>query len=369
MDKKEWTKEITFTKGERVALIILILFLLLSYIYNFWYHPQIALDNKHYDLNELLTEVPNEEHTRHYTKATKWLDPKAKPTWPYPKPSYEPFNPNTIDSSKWIQLGVKPWTIKSIMKYKAKGGKFRKCTDLNNIFNMDDAIKKNIIPHCNIPVKVKKSTYKKKEKKAITKIPKILTAFDPNTIDSAAWLALGVKPWTIKSIMKFRSKGGRFNKCDDLNEIFNMDDSTKEELIPYCSIRLLKVNVNTADTTQLKKLKGIGPATAKSIIQYRDKLGGYINHSQLLETWGVSEELLADLKDQLIIDGKITKLNLNEEDSSPLFKHPYIEYNTAKVIVNYRKQHGDFKEISDIKKTRVISDEDYFKLAPYLGIK
>ena len=46
--------------------------------------------------------------------------------------------------------------------------------------------------------------------------------------------------------------------------------------------------------------------------------------------------------------------------------HPYLNYKQAKMIVNYRKQHGHFKQIKDIQKIRPISPEIFRKIAPYL---
>ena len=135
MDNKEITKEVKFSKAERSALFSLVILLILSYVYSFWYQPQIVLNDNDHKIEDLLTEVPNENQKKYKNKAYKWLDPKAQQKRLYPKPIYESFNPNTIDSTKWIQFGVKSWTIKSIMKYKAKGGQFRTCTDLNKIYN------------------------------------------------------------------------------------------------------------------------------------------------------------------------------------------------------------------------------------------
>ena len=167
--------------------------------------------------------------------------------------------------------------------------------------------------------------------------------------------------------MTYRNKGGRFRSCDDINDIFNMDDAQKKELIPYCTIKLITVDINKADTTQLKELSGIGSLTAKSLIDYRDRLGGFLYKEQLLEPWGLSEDLLEKLDKQIIITGEVNPLNINGE-SEPIFKHPYIEYQVAKVLIKYRNQHGDFKDISDIKKTRIISDSTYNRLAPYLSL-
>ena len=76
---------------------------------------------------------------------------------------------------------------------------------------------------------------------------------------------------------------------------------------------------------------------------------------------------LENLSNKLILTHYIIrKFNVNAIELEQLKMHPYLNYKQAKMIVNYRKQHGHFKQIKDIQKIRPISPEIFRKIAPYL---
>ncbi|HAL51567.1 MAG TPA: competence protein ComEA, partial [Sphingobacterium sp.] len=47
-------------------------------------------------------------------------------------------------------------------------------------------------------------------------------------------------------------------------------------------------------------------------------------------------------------------------------KHPYLSTKDAKLIVNYRDQHGRYVNIEDLTKIGTLSDLAIAKIAPYL---
>lgn len=105
---------------------------------------------------------------------------------------------------------------------------------------------------------------------------------------------------------------------------------------------LVIIDINTADTTLLKQLPGIGGAFAKWIVNYREKLGGYCTTEQLLEVYRMDTVRFNSIKDYVKIDSSFTpnKLKINSDAFKILLKHPYLEYEDVKKIVNYREQKG-----------------------------
>lgn len=63
-----------------------------------------------------------------------------------------------------------------------------------------------------------------------------LFAFDPNLADEATFVALGLKPWLAERILKYRSKGGKFRKPEDLQKIYGFPEADFERLRPYIQI-------------------------------------------------------------------------------------------------------------------------------------
>ena len=102
------------------------------------------------------------------------------------------------------------------------------------------------------------------------------------------------------------------------------------------------VDLNTADTTILKQLPGIGSAFAKWIVEYRTKLGGYCESEQLLEVYKMDTARYEGIKDYVKIDSIFVpnKLRINSDAFKVLLKHPYLEYEDVKKIVNHREQKG-----------------------------
>lgn len=211
--------------------------------------------------------------------------------------------------------------------------------------------------------------------------------FDPNKLSSEEWKKLGLNDGQVRSIMKFRSKGGVFRDKEDFARMYVISNEEYNVLKPYILLpeksnktytnyssrekaEKISVELNTADTTKLKKVKGIGSVFAYRIINYKNKLGGFIDVKQLLEVKGIDSSNFQNIASQVFVNPyAIRKIRVNEVDLNSMSKHPYISYNVALSLVNYRKQHGRFEILTDIKKSLLVNDEIYLKISPYLTVK
>ena len=106
------------------------------------------------------------------------------------------------------------------------------------------------------------------------------------------------------------------------------------------------INLNKADTSGLLQIPEIGPFFAKNIINYRERLGGFIDKEQLLEVYGFDSSRLAIITPHInIYDNlELRKINVNNDDFKTILRHPYIEYEDVKKIVNYRESKGFIKD-------------------------
>jgi len=224
--------------------------------------------------------------------------------------------------------------------------------------------------------------------------------FDPNNLPESEWKRLGLTEKQIKSIRKFESKGGRFRKKEDVKKMYCIKEELYFSLEPFININSPSVKadstsrptsvfkngkvekminrvipevhskpileLNTADSTMLTSIKGIGPFYAKNIIKYRNSIGGFVAKEQLLEIWKFDQEKLNAIGSFITIDpSKIKLININSCEAADL-KNAYISWNVANAIVNYRKNHGKYKALDEIKKTDLVDDETYRKIVPYL---
>lgn len=218
--------------------------------------------------------------------------------------------------------------------------------------------------------------------------------FDPNTLSVDGWKKLGVREKTANTIQNYTSKGGRFNKPEDIGKIWGLHDDEVERLMPYVRIEAKPVNdfsspktftenkpyeklkytianvdINNGDTTAFIALPGIGSKLANRIIAFREKLGGFYNIEQVAETFALPDSTYKKIKDKLVITNtNVKKLNINTATVDELKQHPYLRYNIANAIIQYRTQHGNFSAVADIKKIMIITDDIFNKTAPYLTI-
>lgn len=220
-----------------------------------------------------------------------------------------------------------------------------------------------------------------------------LFPFDPNTADSTALLRLGLQPWQVRSIYKYRAKGGVYRRAADFARLYGLTAGQYRRLEPYIRIApefrpasLLpearhvaaerdtlrypvkiwegeQIALNTADTAQLKRVPGIGSGRARAIVAYGKRLGGYVSVSQLDEIEGIP----GDAKRFFVISGPQTvRLNVNKLTVAQLSRHPYITFHQARAIVDYRRTHGPISSLHDLSLHRDFTPEAIARLEPYV---
>lgn len=219
-----------------------------------------------------------------------------------------------------------------------------------------------------------------------------LFAFDPNTADSTQLLRLGLQPWQVRNIYKYRAAGGVYRKKQDFARLYGLTVKQYRELEPYIRISadyqpastLFKeetherdtimhypqklqqgetLDLAHADTTALRRIPGIGSYWARRIVQYGERLGGYVSIDQLQEL----DEFPTDALPYFVLTASETrKLNINRLSLNELKRHPYIDYRQAKAIVDYRREHGRINDLNDLRLLPGFSPEKSDRLRPYI---
>lgn len=208
--------------------------------------------------------------------------------------------------------------------------------------------------------------------------------FNPNLLPSGQWSKMGLKDWQIKVIKKYEAKGGKFYKKEDFKRMFCISPSEYELLEPYILIPEQKneyadrkpelaeikkkviVVLNTADSVTLLTLYGIGPSFAKRIIKYRNLLGGFYSKNQLLEVYGFDQDKLDKIEANCDVSHSGMKaININTVRTDELKKHPYMDYYTAKAIVDQRVILGRFTSVQQVKTIPLIHEDLFNKIRHY----
>ena len=100
-----------------------------------------------------------------------------------------------------------------------------------------------------------------------------------------------------------------------------------------------KVELNSADTTALMTLYGIGGYYARKIVDFRKRLGGsFASPEQLMDIYGIDSARYVGFADRVYVDTSlIVPLNLYNMPLDSMAKHPYIGKYAARGIDRYRR--------------------------------
>lgn len=244
-----------------------------------------------------------------------------------------PFNPNKLSMAQWQAMGVQPWVAKRIVNAVSKNYVFLQKNDLANFSGFPKEEYERLKNYIDLPDSVDRKEYYKNKYASSNK----------NKYDNKNY------------------KGYKNDKSEN-NYTSNYE---KKEYVKYVPKVIEKFDINTADTATLTQIKGIGEKTASWIVSNRDKIGGFHSLEQVKEIPILSEDAFKELQKYAFITS-FKKININIADYETLKNHLYIKGKAASILLKYKKQHGNYKSIEDIKKSRAIEDENLIKLIPYL---
>lgn len=219
-----------------------------------------------------------------------------------------------------------------------------------------------------------------------------LFEFDPNTASKEELILLGFSESNATTLINYRSKGGHFYLKEDLQKIYGVPSSLYEKLEDYILIpekakkvyqeekaviysnsnseaKKVLVNINTADSAGLTEIKGIGKVFASRIIKYRELLGGFYNTRQLMEVYGINEEIYSSISNQIYAEGDLIKLNINKASWYELKTHPYIDSETANKILDFKKKNTSIDQLESLVKQSILDTLAFGKLEPYLKLE
>ena len=194
-------------------------------------------------------------------------------------------------------------------------------------------------------------------------------AFDPNTVSVADLQRLGLSERQAESIENYRSKGGRFRSKEDFQKMYVVSDTLFARLEAYIDIP--KLELNRADSAALVALRGIGPYYARKILDYRERLGGFVDAAQLLEIDGIDADRFAGFSEDVTVDAKkIRKIDLWHASDTVLARHPYIGAKGARSVLRYRQLYDSARwTLPDLAKERALLPENIEKLKKYIEIQ
>lgn len=252
----------------------------------------------------------------------------------------------------------------------------------NTITPMDQLVLDSLVASMDIP---------EQKTPHLSDCPEVVL-INPNTCSTQDFICAGLPDYIAKRVIKYRTKGGSFKVKSDLKKIYGLSDenyeliTSKIDLPDYYKEKkhhsskistthnepgsFSRININTTDTTQLKKLPGIGRVLASRIIKFRDKLGGFHSIDQLRNVYGLNANTLNKLLSICYTepDFEPLKIDINRCSFKEIISHPLVDYNLAKSIIGLREKFGGFSELEELLNRNVISEDKFKQLKPYLTL-
>ena len=218
-----------------------------------------------------------------------------------------------------------------------------------------------------------------------------LGKINPDTASVATFMRLGLTRRAATGIVHYREKAGHFTR-KSFAHLYEISDSTMNLIAPHLVFKqennekkwknkkdtsrakssvywydAFRLNLNTADSADLRKLRGIGAYYAHKIVYYRGQLGGYYSVGQLLDLWNFREGMLDTLMPHIYTDPSlIKKININRCTTDELASHPYINFRAANKVVTFRIHNGRFRNIHQLVSDSLLPDSVFSRLKPYL---
>lgn len=199
--------------------------------------------------------------------------------------------------------------------------------------------------------------------------------FDPNSLTAENATKLGIPRKAYLNLQKYLQKAGKIKTAEQFRNIYGMEPAVynrlesqlqipsplekKSNLKPEKTEQTLTFDLNAITAKELIKKLKLEYKLAYRIINYRTALGGYFDLKQILEVFGMQDSIYTRLKPQLYLQIPHQRLSLQTTAVDSLAKHPYIKYKTAKLISNFREQHGGIQHLQDLK--HIITDSLQFQ--------
>jgi competence protein ComEA len=220
--------------------------------------------------------------------------------------------------------------------------------------------------------------------------PKIYP-FNPNYITDYRGYTLGMSTEEIDRLHQFRAQNKWVNSAEEFQQVTKVSDSMLAAIEPYFQFPewvtnpktttsnyknrektfAQKKDLNTATAEELQEIRGIGEVLSKRIITYRDKLGGFLIDEQLQDIYGLEYGVIRNILHEFTVKNtpEIEKININTASASDMATLPFISFELAKEIVNYRLLHEGIKDFGELKAVAGFPVQKIDRITLYLSLE
>lgn len=228
---------------------------------------------------------------------------------------------------------------------------------------------------------------------ANTKDTVIIYPFNPNLITDYKGYTLGMSIEEIDRLHLFRKSNKWVNSSEEFQKITLVSDSLLNTISPYFKFpewvenrksnipkngntnqkpaNLTRMDLNSATYDDLIKIRGIGEVLASRIIKYRDKIGGFLSEIQLKDIYGLNLEARMELLNyySVLTKPEVEVFNINKATVLDIASVPYLDYELAREIIDYRILHERISKFEELAKIKGFPSEKIDRIALYLTLE
>lgn len=312
------------------------------------------------------------------------------------------FDPNTVTLQQLCRLGFDVRTAAGIIKYRERGKRFEIAEDFATCYGVSIDDYTRVEPFIRIadewrpkpPAENPGGLSGGEERQKRAQSP---GKFDPNSLDADGFVALGFSPAQADVIIRYRESIGGFRDAGDFSRCYVVSDEMSGRLTPYMVFDTVladtvqisvgqgsrnggtvgegreprPLEINGADSAALRSVSGIGEVLVVRIMEYRGRLGGFADVSQLAEVSGMYGENLVRIREQIRVDScEIQKIDVNFAPHKTLVEqmgeHPYVTDRMLRKLLKNRQLKGGWSTIGDMVEENIMTEEEARRLSPYL---
>ena len=309
------------------------------------------------------------------------------------------FDPNTATLQEFCRLGFDTRTAAGIIKYRERGKRFEIPQDFATCYgvSLDDYTR--VEPYIRIAERFRVEPpsdfegHEPDRRRDEMPLETLSETFDPNNLDRDGFVNLGFSPAQADVIIRYRSSIGGFRRFEDFAKCYVVSDDMADALAPHMSFDSSVsadneissvdsvsvssatgsdlIEINGADSATLRSVSGIGEVLVVRIMEYRDRLGGFVDKAQLAEIQGMYEDNFRRICEQIRVDScKIQKIDVNFAPHKTLVEqmgdHPYVTDRMLRKLLKNRQLKGGWSTIGDMVDENIMTEDEALKLAPYL---
>lgn len=293
------------------------------------------------------------------------------------------FDPNTVDFHSLLRLGFKRNEALGIIKYRERGKRFEIKEDLASCYTVSEEMYRRLEPYIVIGEEFALRKFESRDYPAraydTTRYRKFrrdtlpLTPFRLDTATVGYLSKIGFSVRQAEVLVNYRDMRGGLRSIDEVAECYVVSEQMVERLRPYLIFdkpepaKPTKIELNRADSATLVTVRGIGAKSAKAIIDYRRRLGGFHRVEQLSEVQGITEQNYERIVQQIWCDScEIQKISVIFAPAELLAEHPYLPPRTLRKLLKQRQLKGGWTTIEEMIKEEIFTADEAARIAPYL---